>query len=70
MTKKTVAFLALTVIMLGSLYYATATITDAGTPRTLKEFKPEHIWLVIGSATGIFLWFWALYDWGMKNAWP
>ena len=64
MTAKQIAFIALTALMLGSLFYVAATIRNAEMPRTFDEFRPKHAWLIIAPLSGIVLWFWALYDWG------
>ena len=66
-TKKIAFFLLLTTLMLGSLGIASILFSNADMPQTLREFRPKHVWLVVGPASGIILWFWALYDWGMRK---
>lgn len=68
MTKKKFAFfLLLTTLMLGSLIIGSIIFSDADMPRQLREFRPKHVWLVVAPTSGIILWLWALYDWGMRT---
>lgn len=66
MTKKRIIFVFLTVLAFGSLLYV-GTIPDDEMPRKLRDFRPEHAWIIVASASGLILWLWSLYDWGMRK---
>jgi len=66
MIRKRVLFVAVAAITFGSLIYI-GTIPEDEMPRTLRDFRPEHTWLIVASASGLILWLWSLYDWGMRR---
>jgi hypothetical protein len=67
MVTRLILFLVLTALLLGSLLYVAAMIPNAELPQTLAEFRLRHFALVVAPISGIILWFWALYDWGMRR---
>jgi len=65
--KKITFFVFLTTLMLGSLFIASVMFSNADMPQKLRDFRAEHVWLILGPASGIVLWLWSLYDWGMRK---
>ena len=53
--------------MYGSLAYGFSLFSNADLPRTTREFRFAHVWLVLSPTAGIVLWLWALYDWGTRR---
>ena len=67
MKTKKIVFLVLTALMFGSLFYGFTRFSNADLPSKLKDFRPEHAWLIVAPTSGMVLWIWALYDWGTRK---